>query len=162
MNKVTFTLALCALLLAGLLFTPYGVQGVMEVRAVHQSAAETKAIADNNLAVAKNNAVSSVQDFINNRTFGVAYDDVSKLSSVLGSVSGIQVANVYSVDPSQGYVDIGFHVEGSTAKAVRFELIVENPEIALSAIETLQLATVSIEYNAPDAMDVIFLTGGDI
>lgn len=162
MNKVTFTLALCALLLAGLLLAPCGVQGVMEVRAVQQSAEETKAIADNNLEVAKSNAVSSVQSFLDARTFGVAYNDVSKLSSVLGSVSGIQVANVYKVDPSQGYSDIGYYIEGDTAKAARFELVVENPEVALSAIETLQLAVVSIEYSFPDAMDVIFLTGGDI
>lgn len=162
MNKTIFTLALSAALLAGLLLTPYGVQGVLDIKSANEQAVESRDAMSSNLQLAQNQAVADVQAFIDNRTFGVAYDDVTKLASVLGSVSGIEILNVYDVDPSQGYVDIGYNTENSKPKAVRFELSVVDPYVALNAIETLQLAVVSIEYNTPDVMDVIFLVGGVI
>lgn len=162
MSKTLFSLFTCIVMLAVLALTPFGVQGISDIQIKAQTAEDSKNAADDLLRDTQAQVVQTVNSFIDQRTFGVAYDDVSKLASVLSSIGGISVANVYDVDPAQNYVDIGFHKEGSSSSAVRFELVVENPFVALNAIDALQLAVVSIDYAAPNDMSVIALTGGDI
>lgn len=162
MRKSIVVALIFALLLGGIVLTPYGLPGVRSIKEAELLAEETRQTAQNNLNLKQQQVVAQVQEFNDGRTFGVFYGDITKVSEVMNSISGIRVASVTNVDPSQYYAENGFYKEGDEPAAVRFDLVVEDPTTALGVIESLQMPIVEISIEYPDAVSFIALTGGDI
>ena len=162
MRKTILSGILLVLLLLGVFLSPYGMPGAAEVVNAEYAEEAKKQQYQSSLEMAENSLVSTAQSFNDIREFGVFYGDTSRINGVLQGINGVEVKELVAVDPMRAYADLGYIHAGDTPSAVRFELVVENPETALSVIETMELPVVEINISLPNTMTVIFLTGGEV
>lgn len=135
------------------------VSGVLEQQKLNETRMATS---ERNLQVASDSLLSAVNEFNNARTFDVYYGDVPKLSEVFSGIAGIEVKDIYKCDPSNGFIDSGYLVEGDSPAAVRFSLVTDDPSSALSVILKMELPVYSISWESPNSLSVIVLTGGEV
>lgn len=162
MRKTVLSGVLFAFLLVGAIASPYGMRGAADVINEEKAEEAKEQQYQQNLSAVEKNLVSTAQAFNDSRDFGVFYGDVAKLNGVLRSINGVEVRELVVVDPMHDYAEIGFLHAEDTPAAVKFELVVENPETALNVIDTMELPVAEIDISLPNTLTVIFLTGGEV
>ena len=105
------------------------------------------------LAEAENN-------FNSQRTFEIAYSDVSRLVKVLDNVMTVTVSAVNVADPAQYFVPGSAWREGDTPEAVIVALAVDDTVSALRIIDKMELPIYSVAVTEPNIINITFLTGG--
>lgn len=115
-----------------------------------------------NLASTQRALVESVNAYNEARTFDVYYGDVTRVYDVLANIAGISVSSITKVDPANGYVDAGVYTEGDTPLAVEVVMLTDDVASAVKVIEKMELPVYEIDWQSPNVLSVIFLTGGEV
>ena len=161
-SRTIISAAVTVGLFAVMMVSPVGYPAV--AAKVSQKEAETARVNTYqfNLNSAKNALLESVNTYNETRVFDVYYGDISKIYDVLTSVAGITVSGITKVDPAQGYVDAGAYTEGDTPLAVEFQLLTDDASSAIRIINKMELPIYEIDWQSPNSLSVIFLTGGEL
>lgn len=161
-GKYIMSVVMCLFLGAILMVSPIGVKSAIEAQAEAKYEETRYSNYQRNVTTVETVLLDAVNSFNESRSFDVYYGDVSKIYQVFQGVAGIEVKDVYEVDPMQGYKEVSLLREGSSPAAVKFNLLTTDVLTTLGVFNKMELPVQSIVYNAPNELTVIILTGGDV
>lgn len=161
MKRVVYFLLLVGALYAAVL-SPYGVLKTKDRMSTLDTALRSYVTAKSQLEGARMSLQEAEAQFINDRSFEIAYSDITRLMQVLDNVSSVTVSAVNVADPEQNFMIGSTWTPGQDAKALVFSLAVDDTVAALRMVGKMQLPIYSVTVTEPNIVNVTFLTGGDI
>ena len=161
-GKQVFLASTTVALIAALAVSPYGVMSArakLEARAATRDRQNT---ARHNINTVTDILTSNVESFNASREFDIYYGDLDRIGEIIHGVAGVEIREVTSVDPGDYWKEVGPYVEGDKSVAIKYDLAVVDPLVALGVFEKMELPVHDIVIDYPNQMSITFLTGGEV